>query len=170
MKHPTAVALMMLALCRAASACEGLAGGADIGELESRSPVAGAAPRSIVSVGRREPRGDRVWMKQQRAMQYATPPGTPVLAVQGGRVVSAQAHPGHGNALIIDHGAGMSTLYGRLASLDVREGDCVATGAVIGRVGAPDGGGEPTLHFEASADRQFIWPIEPLSRARQGSR
>ena len=49
----------------------------------------------------------------------------------------------YGNAVIIDHGAGMSTLYGHQSQLLVREGDTVAKGQIIGRVGgtsvgAPD--------------------------------
>jgi murein DD-endopeptidase MepM/ murein hydrolase activator NlpD len=94
-------------------------------------------------------------------MEYSATTGTPVVSVEAGCVISARPYGEYGNAIIVDHGAGLRTLYGRVDGFAVSEGDCVPAGAVIGRVGAPSGGGEPTLHFEVSPGGEFIWPIPP---------
>jgi murein DD-endopeptidase MepM/ murein hydrolase activator NlpD len=92
-------------------------------------------------------------------IDWSAPLGTPVIAAGGGRVSSAGVTGELGNAVRIDHGAGWQTLYALLAHFDVQEGDCVAFGTVIGKVGATGLTYGPTLHFEL---RQHGWPIDPL--------
>ena len=164
MKCAATLGLMWLVSCQAALGCESLAGNTDPGELEGKAPIAGDGPRSIVHIQRNMLRGNRMFVVIQRGIEFASPSGTPAVAVHGGRVVSAQTYGEYGKAVIVDHGGGVRTLYGRLESFDVREGGCVAAGAVIGRVGSPPGGGNPTLFFEISTDGQFIWPT-PQARS-----
>jgi murein DD-endopeptidase MepM/ murein hydrolase activator NlpD len=84
----------------------------------------------------------------------------PVIAAAAGRVVSTTASAELGNTVLIDHGAGWQTLYGYLGGFDVREGDCVAFGTVIGKVGSTGLAVGPSLHFEVRRDGH---PINPMS-------
>ena len=65
-----------------------------------------------------------------------------------------------GTTVLIDHGAGWQTLYAHLAGFDVREGDCVTFGAIIGKVGSTGLVAGPKLHFEVHRDGK---PIDPQS-------
>jgi murein DD-endopeptidase MepM/ murein hydrolase activator NlpD len=93
-------------------------------------------------------------------IDWAAPAGTQVIAASVGRVVSATVSDELGNTVLIDHGAGWQTLYGHLASFDVRDGDCVKFGTDIGKVGATGRAYGPVLHFEVRRDGQ---PIDPMS-------
>src|SRR5674476_1019100 len=69
----------------------------------------------------------------------------PVVAAAGGKVVSAGAMAGYGNAVVLQHSGGVRTLYGHLASIDpkIAQGMTVATGQVLGvegSTGASTGG------------------------------
>jgi murein DD-endopeptidase MepM/ murein hydrolase activator NlpD len=84
--------------------------------------------------------------------------GEPVAAAAGGRVIFAGAYGGYGNAVILDHGGDMSTLYGHLSSITVAYGETVAAGQTIGLVGATGLATGPHLHFEVRTDGQ---PVDP---------
>jgi hypothetical protein len=95
-------------------------------------PVPGAAnsvfgTRSIFNGEPRSPHGGADF--QVRA-------GTPVKAPNSGRVVLAGDLYFTGNTVVIDHGAGLFSLFAHLRSLNVREGDMVATNALLGELGA----------------------------------
>ena len=164
MKRSAIFGLMLLLSCHAGLACESLVAGADPWELAVRAPIAGDWRRTIVHQHRTVRRADRMSNVLRRGIEYTAPSGTPVAAVNGGRVTSVLAYAGYGNAIIIDHGAGVKSLYGRVDSFDVSEGDCVAAGAVIARVGSIGEDTNSTFFFEVSDDSQFIWPISPRSR------
>ena len=70
-----------------------------------------------------------------------------VPAANDGRVVLARYFGIYGNAVAIDHGAGLMTLYGHLSSLAVSEGDEVARGQTVGRTGVTGLAGGDHLHF-----------------------
>lgn len=162
MKLSVTIGLIWFAACQAALACENI-GNPDAWQLEQRAPVQVGARNFVIRVLRREIRGNRSWVVEQSAVEYEVPLGTPVIVVHGGRIESARLYPDHGKAVVVDHGANVRTVYGRLDSFNVSEGECVAAGTIIGRTGAA-GGSEPTLHYEVSADGHFIWPILPLAR------
>jgi murein DD-endopeptidase MepM/ murein hydrolase activator NlpD len=67
---------------------------------------------------------------------FLSPAGTPVRAPNAGRVVVARGHYFSGNTVIIDHGASVFSQLAHLSRIDVREGDEVAAGRVVGLVGA----------------------------------
>jgi murein DD-endopeptidase MepM/ murein hydrolase activator NlpD len=67
---------------------------------------------------------------------FLSPSGTPVKAPNAGRVMAARDLYFTGNTVILDHGLGMFSTFAHLSRLDVREGDMVEPGQVVGLVGA----------------------------------
>lgn len=84
--------------------------------------------------------------------------GAPIHATAAGVVRSAGPRGGYGNAVEIDHGNGLTTLYAHASSLAVKPGDRVERGDVIGEVGATGRATGPHLHFEV---RNGGRPIDP---------
>ncbi|MSO78539.1 MAG: hypothetical protein EXQ79_02920 [Acidimicrobiia bacterium] len=84
--------------------------------------------------------------------------GTPIHACRGGVVVIAGPQGGYGNAVVIDHGGGMATLYGHQSRLAVSEGQTVVAGQVIGYVGSTGMSTGPHLHFEVRLTGN---PVDP---------
>ena len=84
--------------------------------------------------------------------------GTPVHAADGGVVVEADWIGGYGNAVIIDHGNGLSTLYGHNSSLAVSAGQTVSQGQVIAYAGSTGNSTGPHVHFEVRANGD---PVDP---------
>lgn len=74
--------------------------------------------------------------------------GTPIVAADGGVVVSAGWLGGYGNAIVISHGGGIATLYAHQSRLAVSAGSSVSRGQVIGYVGSTGMSTGPHLHFE----------------------
>ncbi|MFQ3205951.1 MAG: septal ring factor EnvC (AmiA/AmiB activator) [Glaciecola sp.] len=74
--------------------------------------------------------------------------GSPVLAVQDGKVLYADWLKGFGLVTIVDHGAGYMTVYGRNQALLKQPGDPVLQGETIGLVGSSGGQASPGLYFE----------------------
>ncbi len=95
---------------------------------------------------------------------FATPPGSPVFAAASGRVVLADLLNIRGNTVLIDHGWGIYTLYAHLNTINVRLGDTVTTGQVIGTSGSTGRVTGPHLHWE-------VWvagvPVDPMLWTQQ---
>lgn len=85
--------------------------------------------------------------------------GDPVAAAASGRVVWSGWMDGYGNAVVIDHGGGLATLYGHLSALSVRAGDAVDQGDEVGLVGCTGSCTGSHLHFEVRIDGT---PVDPL--------
>ena len=81
---------------------------------------------------------------------YAAPTGTPVHAAAAGRVTFAGTRGGYGNALVLAHAGGISTLYGHLSRFarHITAGSRVEQGEVIGYVGMTGLATGPHLHYE----------------------
>lgn len=86
--------------------------------------------------------------------------GDAVAAADNGVVVSSGWMGGYGNAVIIDHGGGISTLYAHNSELLVEEGARVRKGQIISRVGSTGYSTGPHLHFEV---RENGSPVNPVS-------
>lgn len=91
-------------------------------------------------------------------LDFAAPPGTPILAASGGVVLEAKFHPGYGNMVEIDHGDGLITRYAHASSLLVKQGQLVERGQQIARVGSSGRSTGPHLHFEVRLAGQ---PLDP---------
>ena len=85
---------------------------------------------------------------------------SPVVAANAGAVIHAGYFGIFGNAIIIDHGCGLQTLYGHLSSIDVKAGDAVKRGQVIGRSGQTGLAGGDHLHFTTLLDGIPVNPVE----------
>ncbi|WP_432736358.1 M23 family metallopeptidase [Maridesulfovibrio sp. FT414] len=85
----------------------------------------------------------------------------PVPAANDGRVVLAASDFGiYGNAVIIDHGMGLQTLYSHLSQMDVAPGDMVARGQIIGKTGATGMAGGDHLHYGVICSGIPVNPVE----------
>lgn len=88
--------------------------------------------------------------------------GTRVHASRSGRV-SRAAHAGnYGNLIVIDHGGGEETRYAHLSRIDVKVGQNVRRGALIGAVGATGNVTGPHLHFETRRGGKAFDPLDVL--------
>lgn len=85
-------------------------------------------------------------------VDLAAPTGTPVVAASDGVVDFAAWRGGYGKTVIIDHGERYSTLYGHLHSYQVKKGDSVKRGQIIGQVGSTGLSTGPHLHYEIRVD------------------
>ncbi|MEL6813337.1 MAG: peptidoglycan DD-metalloendopeptidase family protein [Cyanobacteria bacterium J06598_3] len=86
--------------------------------------------------------------------------GSPIQAAETGIVIFSGWYGGYGNALIIDHGDGLTTLYAHASRLNVREGDTVKKGDVIAAIGTTGLSTGPHLHFEV---RRGGEPVDPMA-------
>jgi len=84
----------------------------------------------------------------------------PVLAANDGRVAHADYLGIYGNCVIIDHGFGVQSLYGHLSSMDVKAGDTVHKGQVLGRSGMTGLAGGDHLHFTMLVDGHPVNSVE----------
>ena len=109
-----------------------------------RAPIEDRAPSS--SFGRR-----RILNGQPRSphtgVDIGAPTGTPVHAMQRGRVVLDEDLFFSGRTVIVDHGLGLFSFYGHLSESKVRPGRRVEAGEVIGLVGATGRVTAPHLHW-----------------------
>lgn len=84
--------------------------------------------------------------------------GDDVKSTGAGKVIAAGPTSGYGNMVEIDHGQGITTRYGHMSRILVKEGDEVAAGDVIGRAGSTGRSTGPHVHYEVRRDGN---PIDP---------
>jgi murein DD-endopeptidase MepM/ murein hydrolase activator NlpD len=93
-------------------------------------------------------------------LDIAAPLGTAVRAPADGVAVVAGAYPYYGRVIFLDHGGGFTTRYGHLSATDVKKGDRVERGDVIGRVGATGLATGSHLHYEVRINGV---PVDPYN-------
>jgi murein DD-endopeptidase MepM/ murein hydrolase activator NlpD len=112
----------------------------------------------------------RVFNEQPRSPHsgedYSAPTGTPIHAVQRGRVALADNLFFSGNAVIVDHGLGLYSYYAHMSTMDVKEGDLVEKGAVLGKVGATGRVTGPHLHMTVRLGHARINPHDLMKLNR----
>lgn len=105
----------------------------------------------------------RFFNEQERrphsGLDIAADEGTPVKAVADGTVIDAGDFFFSGNMIYVDHGQGIITLYAHLSGIDVKPGDTVRQGEIIGSVGQTGRVTGPHLHFAVLANQTLIDPI-----------
>jgi murein DD-endopeptidase MepM/ murein hydrolase activator NlpD len=111
---------------------------------------------------RRDPFTGR--LARHTGLDIPAPRGTPILASGGGRVRSAGYHGAYGYTVIIDHGDGLSTLYGHASKLFVRKGDVVMPKQKIAAVGSSGRSTGPHLHFEVIRNGTRVEPKQYLAQ------
>lgn len=112
--------------------------------------------------------------KMHNGIDFSAPVGTPVYATGEGTVSSTtRSGRGLGNQILIDHGFGYRTLYACLDEINVRQGQQVKRGDLIGRVGDSGLSVAPHLHYEVHLNGEpmnpinyFFLDLSPLDYAR----
>ena len=89
----------------------------------------------------------------------AAPAGTPILATNAGRVLVADFYPIKGGLVVIDHGAGLYSLYFHQSKLHVAVGETVTAGQLIGEVGSTGLSTGPHLHWEMRLNEVATNPL-----------
>jgi murein DD-endopeptidase MepM/ murein hydrolase activator NlpD len=84
----------------------------------------------------------------------------PVEAANSGTVAFAGDLGIYGNAVILDHGLGLFTLYGHLSSIDVKAGDAVTQRQPLGKTGETGLAGGDHLHFGVYLNGVAVLPVE----------
>ncbi len=98
--------------------------------------------------------------KMHWGMDFTAPRGTPIYATGNGVVERADNNAtGYGNHIRIDHGYGYVSLYAHLYKYNVRRGQKVQRGDLIGFVGSTGRSEAPHVHYEIFKDGQRINPI-----------
>ncbi len=104
--------------------------------------------------------GKEVDQQVHLGFDLAVTTNIPVKAGNDGKVVYADYFGIYGNCVIIDHGMGVSSLYGHLASFDIKTGDTVKREQVIGRSGMTGLAGGDHLHFSVQVQGHPVNPVE----------
>jgi murein DD-endopeptidase MepM/ murein hydrolase activator NlpD len=104
--------------------------------------------------------GREVDQQYHLGFDLAATRSVPVPAANDGVVVLARYFGIYGNAVVLDHGYGLMSLYGHLSSIDVAEGTEVKRGATIGKTGATGLAGGDHLHFTTLLAGLPVNPIE----------
>ena len=98
--------------------------------------------------------------KFHKGMDFTSPRGTPIYATGNGRVIRADnSASGYGKHIRIDHGFGYVTLYAHLSKYNVRRGQRVKRGDLIGYVGSTGRSQAPHLHYEVRYNENAVNPI-----------
>ncbi len=98
-----------------------------------------------------------------RGVDYAGGFGSPVVAPAAGRVAlvgkESQGFVVHGNVVGIDHGQGVTSIFMHLNRIDVKEGDMVEPGQLIGGIGSTGASTGPHLHWGVYVNGQAVDPV-----------
>jgi murein DD-endopeptidase MepM/ murein hydrolase activator NlpD len=86
--------------------------------------------------------------------------GDPIHAAASGTVIFAGTNGGYGYCVMIDHGKGITTLYGHQSRIAVSKGQRVNRGDVIGYVGSTGHSTGPHLHFGIMVDGDYVNPLQ----------
>ena len=93
-------------------------------------------------------------------MDFTAPRNTPIYAASDGKVIRADSRSsGYGKHIRIDHGFGYLTLYAHLNKYNVKRGQKVKKGDIIGYVGSTGRSQAPHLHYEVQKDKKRVNPI-----------
>ena len=141
-------------------------------DVERREALAAATPSVWPTIGwlsagygeRADPlTGDPGY---HQGIDISADAGKPVVATADGVVESASWSGNYGNLMVIDHGFGIRTRYGHLASFAAHAGETVKRGQVVGYVGVTGRTTGAHLHYEVTTNGQPIDPLKLLGTPR----
>ncbi len=107
-------------------------------------------------------------VQDHKGLDIAVPQGTPIQAAKAGKVVHAGDGGGYGNLVVIQHDDGTYSKYAHQSQINVKVGQEVAAGDVIGKVGSTGDSTGPHLHFEVrrgSPNGEVLDPVAFLEGA-----
>ena len=91
-----------------------------------------------------------------------------IISPSSGKVILAGKFSDYGNAVVIDHGYGITTRYGHLSTIKVKQGDFVEQGQVIANQGNTGRSTGAHLHYEVMVNGHFVDPMRvKLARTRE---
>ena len=99
-----------------------------------------------------------------QGLDISTDKGQPVFATADGSVESATYTGDYGNLVVLHHGFGLSTRYGHMSGFNVKPGDTVKRGTVIGYVGSTGRATGSHLHYEILVNGKLINPLQLLTQ------
>lgn len=98
--------------------------------------------------------------KYHSGMDIAGNTGDPILAAASGTVILSETYGGYGECIIIDHGGGLTSLYGHLSSRYVSVGQQVSGGETIAAMGSTGWSTGPHLHLEFAENGELVEPLD----------
>lgn len=104
------------------------------------------------------------WGKMHKGIDIARPSDRTIKAADNGIVVFSGTSNGYGNKVTIDHQNGLQTVYGHLASIDVKKGQIVEKGSKIGVMGNTGRSTGIHLHFEVLKSGKHVDPLKYVNR------
>jgi murein DD-endopeptidase MepM/ murein hydrolase activator NlpD len=134
----------------------------DRNQIKLASTPSGWPVRGYITDGfgnRRNPFGGASY-ENHAGLDIATNYGTAIEATADGRVIFAGMYGGYGNVVVIDHGYGVTTRYGHMSQINVKMGQAVTRGKMIGAVGSTGRSTAPHCHYEV---RLHDRPVNPLN-------
>jgi murein DD-endopeptidase MepM/ murein hydrolase activator NlpD len=102
-----------------------------------------------------------------RGLDISADAGSPVYATADGTVTHSAREGAYGNLITIDHGYGLETRYGHLSKYEVKSGDHVKRGQIVGRVGSTGRATGPHLHYEVRVNGRLLNPLQLLLQQRR---
>ena len=124
-------------------------------------PFDGALRQSSTFGNRRDPFTGRAAFHS--GIDFPAPSGTSVLSAGAGTVTFVGQQSGYGNVVEVDHGNGLVTRYAHLSAFLVKQGQVVATGTPIAKVGSTGRSTGPHLHFEVRRNETAVNPQQFLN-------
>lgn len=97
--------------------------------------------------------------KMHTGIDIPAPTGTPVVSVDGGRVIYSGVQGSYGNTVMVDHGNGKVSLYAHNSQLLVSVGQTVQKGQAIAKIGSTGMSTGPHLHFEIRINGKHTNPV-----------
>ncbi len=93
------------------------------------------------------------------AIDIANKEGTPIVSSNHGKVVLADTLYLTGNTVIIDHGLNIFSIYAHMSKIDVKQGQQVKRGQLIGRIGTTGFSTGPHLHYGMLVGNTYVNPL-----------